>query len=104
MAPATPSNPVKEDAVETAAGAIDPQAVLDLLADLVRIDSVNPLLVPGAAGEAEIAAFVARRLEGSGLAVRVGEVAHGRPNVTARLPGSGGGKTLILNAHLDTVG
>jgi len=29
------------------------------LADLVAIDSVNPALVPGAAGEAEIAAYVA---------------------------------------------
>jgi acetylornithine deacetylase len=31
----------------------------DLLADLVRIDSVNPDLFEGAAGEGEIARFVA---------------------------------------------
>ena len=32
------------------------------------------------------------------------EVEPGRPNVLARLPGSGGGPTLCLNAHSDTVG
>ena len=31
--------------------------VIDLLSELVSIDSVNPSLVPGGAGEAEIAAF-----------------------------------------------
>jgi acetylornithine deacetylase len=78
--------------------------VLALLADLVRVNSVNPFLVPGAPGEAEIAAFVARRMEQRGLAVSATDVAPGRPNVIARLRGTGGGKTLILNAHMDTVG
>lgn len=30
------------------------------------------------------------------------ELAEGRANVVARLPGSGGGRTLVFNAHLDT--
>lgn len=87
-----------------AADAIDPAAVLLLLAELVRIDSVNPLLVAGAAGEGAMAQAVAQRLEAAGLAVDVHEVAPGRPNVIGRLPGTGGGKTLILHAHTDTVG
>lgn len=87
-----------------AADTVEPAGVIELLSTLVRIDSVNPLLVPGAAGEGEIAAVLARRLEAMGLAVQRPEVAPGRPNVIARLPGSGGGKTLILNAHMDTVG
>jgi acetylornithine deacetylase len=33
-----------------------------LLGDLVAIDSVNPALVPGAACEARLAAYVASRL------------------------------------------
>ena len=33
--------------------------IVDLISDLVAIDSVNPSLVPGGAGEREIAAFVA---------------------------------------------
>jgi acetylornithine deacetylase len=80
------------------------EEVLDLLSELVRIDSVNPSLVPGAAGEGQIARFVARWLEEAGLEVRLEAVAPGRPNVVGRVPGSGGGRSLILNAHTDTVG
>jgi acetylornithine deacetylase len=76
----------------------------ELLADLVRIDSINPDLIDGAAGEEEIARFVARWLEGAGLEVEVDRVAPGRFNTVGIARGSGGGKTLLLNAHLDTVG
>ena len=79
-------------------------ALADLLADLVRIDSVNPELSAGAAGEGEIARFVARWLEEAGLEVDVEEVAPGRFNAVGVAPGSGGGRSLLLNAHTDTVG
>jgi acetylornithine deacetylase len=75
-----------------------------LLADLVAIDSVNPSLVPGGAGEAEIARFVAGWLEQRGLDVQMADAEPGRPNVVARAAGSGGGRTLLLNAHMDVVG
>ncbi|HEX6506989.1 MAG TPA: M20/M25/M40 family metallo-hydrolase, partial [Chloroflexota bacterium] len=77
---------------------------MSLLSELVAIDSVNPSLVPGAAGEAEIAQFVASWLKDAGLQTTLAEIAPGRPNVIARLPGKGGGRSLILNAHMDTVG
>jgi acetylornithine deacetylase len=76
----------------------------ELLADLVRIDSINPDLVEGAAGEGEIARFVASWLEAAGLEVEVEEVAPGRFNTVGIARGSGGGKSLLLNAHMDTVG
>ncbi|KPV50749.1 hypothetical protein SE17_25110 [Kouleothrix aurantiaca] len=75
-----------------------------LLAGLVAIDSVNPALVAGGAGEGAIAAFVAEWLRAAGLEVQLDEVRPGRPNVVARLRGSGGGHTLLLNGHIDTVG
>ena len=75
-----------------------------LLADLVAIDSVNPALVPGAAGEADIAAFVAAWLSERGLEVTVLDEPPGRPSVVAVARGSGGGSSLMLNAHTDTVG
>jgi acetylornithine deacetylase len=75
-----------------------------LLSRLVAIDSRNPWLIPGTPGEGEIAAFLERRLAGAGLEVSVDEVETGRPNVVARLPGRGGGRSLCLNAHIDTVG
>jgi len=79
-------------------------SLTELAAELVRIDSVNPELVPGGAGEGELARFVAGWLEDAGLEVEVEEVAPGRPNVVGRARGSGGGATLLLNAHMDTVG
>jgi acetylornithine deacetylase len=78
--------------------------VSDLLADLVAIDSVNPDLVPGGAGEAELARFAGGWLERAGLDVTLAEVAPGRLNVVGVARGSGGGRSLLLNAHLDTVG
>ena len=76
--------------------------LLPLLERLVSIDSVNPGL--GGPGEAEIAAFVAEWATEAGLEVELDEAAPGRPNVIATARGSGGGKTLLLNAHTDTVG
>jgi acetylornithine deacetylase len=75
-----------------------------LLAALVSIDSVNPDLVPGGAGEAQIATFVADWLRAAGLEVEVVEAAQGRPSVVALARGRAGGASLLLNAHLDTVG
>ena len=78
--------------------------VIDLTRRLVAIDSVNPDLVPGGAGETEIAAFVASWLEDAGLDVAREEVGAGRWNVVGTARGSGGGRSLMLNAHMDTVG
>src|SRR5688572_27003390 len=76
----------------------------ELVAALVAIDSVNPDLVPGGAGEAEIAAFVAAWLREAGLEVHVDEAAPRRPSVVGVASGRGGGTSLMLNAHMDTVG
>ena len=78
--------------------------VTQLLADLVAIDSVNPDLVPGGAGEGDVARFVAGWLEEAGLEVHLDEVRPGRPNVIAVARGSGGGRTLMFNGHTDVVG
>ena len=78
--------------------------VAELAAALVRIDSVNPALVPGGAGETEIAEFVASWLREAGLEVEVVEPVAGRPSVIGIARGRGGGRSLVLNAHLDTVG
>ena len=83
---------------------IDEKALTELLKDLVRIDSVNPSLVPGAAGEAEIACYIGDWMEAQGLETRVYDVEPGRPNVVGVLRGTGGGRSLILNGHTDTVG
>jgi acetylornithine deacetylase len=75
-----------------------------LTSALVAIDSVNPALVEGGAGEGEAAAFVARWARDAGLDVAVLEATPGRPSVVVRARGTGGGRTLVLCGHLDTVG
>jgi acetylornithine deacetylase len=75
-----------------------------LLRELVAIDSVNPSLVPGAAGEARIADAVAAHMRALGLDVAEQEVAPGRPNVIGVLGGDEPGRALMLCGHIDTVG
>ncbi len=75
-----------------------------LLGDLVSINSINPDLVPGSPGEREIALYIADWLKMAGLEVELLESVSGRPNVVGIARGTGGGKTLLLNGHMDTVG
>ncbi len=92
---------------------VDRDFVTRTLRELVQINSINPSLVPGAPGEVDIAVYTAGVLEGLGLEVDVHEAAPGRPSVVGRLRGGrdagrgsrqGGGRSLMLNAHYDTVG
>jgi len=75
-----------------------------LLRDLVAIDSVNPSLVPGAAGEGAIADAIAVQLRRIGLDVEIQDAAPGRPNVIGVLEGRARGRSLMLCGHVDTVG
>jgi acetylornithine deacetylase len=79
-------------------------ATIRLLHDLVAIDSVNPTLVEGAAGEGAVAAAIADELRMRGLAVSIETVAPGRPNVVGVLEGRSPGRTLMFCGHTDTVG
>ncbi|MDH6238330.1 M20/M25/M40 family metallo-hydrolase [Cryobacterium sp. CG_9.6] len=87
--------------VPTSPSDLDPRA---LLQHLVRIDSVNSDLVPGAAGEGELALWCADWLISQGFAVSLLEARLGRPSVVGIKRGTGDGRSLMLNAHLDTVG
>jgi len=75
-----------------------------LLRDLVAINSVNPTLVPGAPGEAEIAGAIAAEMHRIGLDVETQQVAPGRPNTIGVLEGRAAGRTLMFCGHVDTVG
>jgi acetylornithine deacetylase len=69
---------------------------------LVAVDSQNPSLVVGGAGEAEVARVLGDVLREWGFAVEIQEVGAGRPNVVART-GNPGARSLMLNGHLDVV-
>ncbi len=70
----------------------------------MAIESVNPDLVPSGSGESAIAAYVSSWLRSAGLEVSVVEPVPGRPSVVGVARGTGGGSSLMLNAHMDTVG
>ncbi len=76
--------------------------VLQTLADLVRINSVNSSY-DGGPGEGEVAAYVRRFFEQRGIETWEQEVFPGRPNVLARLPGLDSSRRIVLEAHTDTV-
>jgi acetylornithine deacetylase len=82
------------------------EAAVALTAELVAIDSVNPGLVPGAAGENEMVGYLRARLDAADFSTYVVEAegTGGRPSLVAVGPGSPGDPTVVLNGHLDTVG
>src|ERR1700752_2553425 len=91
---------------------VDRDLVVNLLRDLVAIDSVNPTLVPGARGEAAASQFFCKFLRERGIPAELEEAAPGRPNVVAMLSAAksanrGGEKNsapLAILAHIDPVG
>jgi acetylornithine deacetylase len=79
-------------------------AVLEILQELIRTPSVNPSLSPDEAhGEEAIAKVAQKWLAANGVKSWLEEVVAGRPNTVAEV-GRGEGPTLVLCAHLDTVG
>ncbi|MBL9153263.1 MAG: M20 family metallopeptidase [Verrucomicrobiales bacterium] len=76
-------------------------SVIDTLADLVRLDSINPEW--HGPGEAAVADYVRDFFERAGIECRQIEVLPGRPNVLVRLPGADPARRIVLEAHMDTV-
>jgi len=69
----------------------------EILKTLIRFRTPNP---PGG-NEKEAQAWVADRLKKLGFEVDVFDVLPGRPNVVGMLRGTGDGKSVILNGHID---
>ncbi len=74
----------------------------DLLADLIRINSVNSFY-EGGPGEAAIAEWIEAYFRAHGLETWRQSVFPGRDNVIAKLPGQDSTRRLIFEAHMDTV-
>jgi acetylornithine deacetylase len=77
---------------------------IELLRDLVAIDSVNPSLVPGGAGESAVAQRITAELRAAGIDAQVADAAPGRPNVFGVIDTGQAGPALMLCGHSDTVG
>jgi acetylornithine deacetylase len=80
--------------------------VLPIARDLVRIGSVNPMgrgIGGPAVGEERLTAWLESFLAGIGARCRRQPVAPGRDNLVAELSWSGSGRSVMLEAHQDTV-
>ncbi len=82
---------------------VDERRLVDLLERMVRTESVNPSLDPSGAGEADVAALLAEEARALGMDVELIDCAPARSSVIATLRGAGGGRSLMLNGHIDTV-
>ena len=71
---------------------------------MVRIDSSSPDMgsIPGP-GETKLANFIVQWLQHHNIETHWIETTPGRPSVVGVVRGSGGGKSLMLNGHTDTV-
>ena len=79
-------------------GTINPERLLRLASDLLRIPSENP---PG--NEAEVARFLVNYFRTFDIEPMVQELSPGRPNVLVRFEGQAPGPHLIFNGHTDVV-
>ncbi|HEY7654630.1 MAG TPA: M20/M25/M40 family metallo-hydrolase [Methylomirabilota bacterium] len=73
---------------------IDDDEVVRLAFDLIRIPSFTTEETP-------CAEWLARHLGEQGLAVELQEIEPGRRQTIARLRGTGGGRSIMLNGHID---
>ncbi|MGE5857372.1 MAG: M20 family metallopeptidase, partial [Solirubrobacterales bacterium] len=73
---------------------IDDAEIVRLASDLIRIPSFTTEETP-------CAEWLADYLGGQGLAVTLQEIEPGRKQTIARLPGTGGGRSIMLNGHID---
>jgi len=77
-------------------------SVLDTLAELVRIPSVNPNY-QGGVNELAMAEYVEAFFLDRGIETWRQNVFENRPNVIVRIPGENPQRRIVLEAHMDTV-
>jgi acetylornithine deacetylase len=83
----------------------DSQYITTTLTELVRTKSINPAFADGEpSDEREIATHLGAMMRALGMEISEYEPEPGRVSVVGRLRGAGGGRSLLLYGHIDTVG
>lgn len=83
---------------------IDEDFVINTLKELVRINSVNPSLDKNGNGEEEIGLYIENILKSIQVESDFMLLSPKRVNIIGALRGSAKSKSLMINAHMDTVG
>lgn len=78
---------------------VTPDEILKWMTELVSIPSYSGLENQ----EAEVGKYMKSVFDGEGIECRIAPLRDGRCNVYATLRGTGGGKSLMFNGHMDTV-
>lgn len=78
------------------------QRTVEILGDLIAIQSINPRDGDSEGGERRVAQYVARWAADRGWDCQLLEALPGRPNALVSIPGDHSG-TLLLQTHTDTV-
>jgi acetylornithine deacetylase/succinyl-diaminopimelate desuccinylase-like protein len=73
---------------------VDRSRIVEIATNLANIISIT-------GEEKEVAEYLGAEFENLGMQVEYQEVEEGRPNVIGTLKGTGGGATLMFNAHMD---
>ena len=83
----------------------DATYITSTLTDLVKTKSINPAFADGEpSDERAIATRIGVMMQGLGMETTEYEPEPGRVSVVGRLRGTGGGRSLLLYGHIDTVG
>ena len=77
--------------------AVDGPAALNFLAEMIRFKSYS-----GEPGEVDLARFMVDAMKKLGLEASLSPVPKNRFNAIGTLKGTGGGKSLLFNGHMDT--
>ena len=85
-------------------GLIEKKEVFNLLGEMIKINSVNPLKDVSSTGEKELSFFISNYLNKIGIDNELYPVKNNRFNVIGFIKGQKNGKNLVLEAHMDTVG
>ena len=87
------------DPVKLAVGTVPKQEVIDRTMEIIRIPSYWGIHNQ----ETEAAEYLKAMFDSEGIESWIDPLEEGRSNILAKLPGSGGGRTLMLCGHTDTV-
>ena len=77
---------------------------INLISDLIRIESANTWLIPEGSGEREVQLYIQNWLREIGIDSEFETIDEGHENLVGTLRGTGGGRAVTLYAHADTVG
>jgi acetylornithine deacetylase len=83
---------------------IDNKFLTETLIKLIQIDSRNPSLCSDGPGEIQTVEYLGELYKKLGIPYKIYKLSDKHANIVAKIKGKGYGKTLLFNAHIDTVG